>query len=406
MGILERLLCEEEWERFFEYKNEQGNLSVSDLEYLRAFIDNKSYVSLVKDIFNKKGFSVPEKKLVNKSKVGRKRTVYTYTQDENIILKHISFMLRDYDDIFCNNLYSFRKNTGVKKAANQILCKKGLENYYIYKADISNYFNSVDIKILLPQLKAVLSEDYMLYCFIKDLLECPYVSYNGEIIQEEKGIMAGTPISTFLANIYLKELDEYFFNKNVLYMRYSDDIAVFSKNKSMLYEYIEYIKNFISKRNLAINSEKEEITDPGEEWTFLGFSYKDGIIDISPVSYEKLKSKMRRKMRSLVRWAKRKNLSGEKAARAFIRRFNNKFFSNPIHSELTWSRWFFPIINTDKTLKKIDKYMQECIRFLATGTRTKSRYSFKYEDMKKIGYISLVNEYYRQIKEEKRTPLH
>ena len=91
----------------------------------------------------------------------------------------------------------------------------------------------------------------------------------------------------------------------------------------------------------------------------------------------------------------KKNLPGEYAARAFVKRFNTKLYDNPVYSELTWTRWFFPVINTDETLKKIDEYMQECIRYLATGKRTKSRYNFRYEDIKNLGYRNLVNEYYK-----------
>ena len=104
---------------------------------------------------------------------------------------------------------------------------------------------------------------------------------------------------------------------------------------------------------------------------------------------------MRRKARSLSRWASKKNLLGEYAARAFVKRINTKLYDNPVYSELTWTRWFFPVINTDETLKKIDEYMQECIRYLATGKRTKSRYNFRYEDIKNLGYRNLVNEYYK-----------
>ena len=168
---------------------------------------------------------------------------------------------------------------------------------------------------------------------------------------------------------------------------------------------IQTIKSFLNEKELEVNEEKEFITLPNNEWTFLGFSYNLGVIDISKVSFEKLKAKMKRKTRALSRWADKKGVSGEKTAVVFIKKFNAKLYDNPIDSELTWTRWFFPVINTDKTLKQIDEYMLECIRYLATGKRTKSKYSLRYEDIKALGYRSLVNEYYKQknesIKEQK-----
>lgn len=400
MDILNRLSDVSEWEAYFTHKNQKGNLSQKDAEDLYRFINNKEYLPIVSKIQSGGTFLPPKKTLINKSKVGKKRVVYTYSREENYILKLITFLLRDYDSIFAPNLYSFRKDRGVKRATNEILKINDLNNRFVYKVDIKDYFNSVNIKILLPELKTVLCDDVALFEFIKGLLECPYVEFDGTLIEETKGIMAGVPISTFLANLYLRSLDFFFYEQKIPYMRYSDDIIIFTKSKEELDSSIDIIKNFLRERDLEINKEKEIVTLPNQEWTFLGFSYNCGIIDISTVSFEKLKAKMKRKTRALSRWTKRKGVSGERAARAFVKRFNAKLYDNPVYNELTWTRWFFPVINTDRTLKQIDEYMLECIRYLATGKRTKSKYKFKYEEIKALGYKSLVNEYYKQKSED------
>jgi len=278
---------------------------------------------------------------------------------------------------------------------------KNLRQYYVYKVDISNYFNSVDIGLLLPELEAVLDRDPELFRFFEALLKNPYVQYNDRVICEaHKGIMAGTPISAFLANLYLRELDAYFYQRSIPYMRYSDDILVFGRDKAELHASIQTIGDTLLARKLTINPSKEMLAAPGEEWVFLGFSYENGNIDVSRTSFEKLKGKMRRKVRRLHQWAEKKQLPGEYGAKAFVKRFNAKLYDNPVYNELTWTRWYFPVINTDRTLKKIDAYMQDCIRYLATGKRSKGRYNFRYEDIKKLGYRSLVNEYYKSISKD------
>ncbi len=397
MDILSRLSLNNEWEAYYSYKTEKGSLSDKEREDLRSFIDNREYVSVVENIKSSSGFNPPKKTLINKSKVGKKRSVYTYNREENYVLKLITFLLKDYDNIFSPNLYSFRKNRGVKRATKDILRIKDINSRYVYKVDIKDYFNSVDVDILLPKLKKCFEKDLPLYGFIKNLLKNQSVKFNDKLIEEKKGIMAGTPISTFLANLYLSEMDFYFYENKISYMRYSDDIIIFSKNKEELEASIDIIRSFLAENNLKVNEEKEVVTLPYQEWTFLGFSYNCGVIDVSKVSFEKLKAKMKRKTRALLRWADKKGISGDKTARVFIKRFNTKLYDNPIDSELTWTRWFFPVINTDKTLKQIDEYMLECIRYLATGKRTKSKYNFKYKDIKALGYRSLVNEYFKQI---------
>lgn len=394
MGIIEKINDIHAWEEYLFHKQTQGNISEKELSALKDFIVNEKYKSVFEKIVNSEGFSIPKKTLINK-KAGKKRAVYTFTQDENYVLKLVSFLLKDYDNIFSPNLYSFRKNTGVKKAVDNILKIRNLDEMYVFKIDISNYFNSVDIPTLLPMLKAVLSNDENLYNFFVMLLTNPFVQYEGEIIKEEKGIMAGVPVSAFLANLYLKDLDCYFFEQGIPYMRYSDDILVFAKDEKSLHNIIDTIKNELINKKLTVNEDKECITKPNEKWTFLGFSYHKGVVDISEVSFEKLKAKMRRKARSLSRWASKKGVESQFAARAFVKRFNTKLYDNPVFSELTWTRWFFPVINTSSTLRKTDEYMIDCIRYLATGKRTKSRYNFTYDDIKALGYRSLVHEYYK-----------
>lgn len=61
------------------------------------------------------------------------------------------------------------------------------------------------------------------------------------------------------------------------------------------------------------------------------------------------------------------------AVRAFIKRFNKKLYDSNDPNETNWSRWYFPLINTDKSLKELDAYMQDCLRYTASETHTKAR---------------------------------
>ena len=103
---------------------------------------------------------------------------------------------------------------------------------------------------------------------------------------------------------------------------------------------------------------------------------------------------MRRKRDALLRWAKRGDHSGEQAAKAFIRIFNRKLLENAGDSDLSWAMWFFSVINTAEGLREIDRYAQDCLRCLISGRHTKARYNVRYEDLKALGYRSLVNTYY------------
>lgn len=378
---MKQLLDHQTWLEFYEYKVSKGFETYDDL---KEFIEKKQYLSVT--------FSYPKKVCLSKQHSTKKRIVYTYSKEENYVLKLLTYLLqRKYDFLFADNLYSFRPCIGAKEAIYRLTQTKNISQKWGYKVDISDYFNSVNITMMLDQLQRIISNDESQ--FIKSLLENPYVYENGKLIEETKGIMAGTPISTFLANVYLNDLDHHF--KNKIYARYSDDIIIFSDSKEELESDVQYIHSFLEKMQLNINPNKEVWYEPNGKWTFLGVSYQQGIIDVAEVSVLKLKAKMRRKARALIRWQAKKGISRINGAKAFIRVFNEKLFENPKEHELTWVRWYFPMINTVESLKEIDHYAQQCIRYIVTGRHNKSSYNFTYEEMKELGYQSLVHHYYK-----------
>ena len=394
MSILEKLSQPGCWENFYRYKcSLTGNKSFC--KELRSFIDSRGYLPVCEVIDRGGRFPLPERAEISKLDTKKKRVVYTYPPAENMVLKLLTYLLlREYDRIFSPGLYSFRPNRTAKDAIRRLSAQPDISLMYSYKADISNYFNSVPVEKLLPMLKNITEGDGRLYDFLSALLTEPSVKDRGRVITEQKGIMAGTPVSAFFANIYLMELDRYFADRGIPYGRYSDDIILFAKSEEECRIYAEELRSFIREKGLILNPEKERFGSPGDGWVFLGFFYRGGVIDIAPASVQKMKDKMRRKTRALRRWAQRSELPGEKAALAFIRIFNRKLFECSEDSDLTWSRWFFSVVNTDAGLRIIDNYAQDCVRFLISGKRTKARYNVRYGDIRRLGLRSLVHEYY------------
>lgn len=397
MSIIDQLADKRQWLDYYEYKVAGGNLTREDQKALLDFIEAEGYMAPLAAIRSGAGFAPPRKSSISKMSTGKKRIVYTYSDAENRVLKLLTYLLqRKYDYMFADNLYSFRPHRGVRDAIRTLTRAKGIRRMWSYKVDISNYFNSAKVDRMIALLRRTMTDEPEALAFLESLLTNPLVNDHGKLIPEEKGIMAGTPISTFLANLYLAHLDMAFAGEKDLYARYSDDIIVFNASKEQLERDIAFIRDALTSTGLTINPAKEQRTAPGQMWTFLGICYRDGVIDVAPVSVQKLKAKMRRKTRALMRWKDKKGVPNICAAKAFVRVFQRKLFENPVANELTWTRWYFPLINTADSLREIDAYSQQCIRYLATGTHTKAAYNFRYEDIKALGYNSLVNAYYKK----------
>ena len=88
------------------------------------------------------------------------------------------------------------------------------------------------------------------------------------------------------------------------------------------------------------------------------------------------------------------SVDSEKVLKIIIKKYNKKFYGT-VNVELSWKWWFFPIINTDKSLKKVDNYFQQNLRYIVTGKHNKKNYKLvPYRVLKEAGYKSLVHEYY------------
>ena len=384
-----------QWERFYDYCEAGEHATRQELSELRQFIDCGSFLTWDEHFRAGKPFPYAERTVLNKKGTDKKRVVYMFPGEAGIVLKYLSFRLHEYDDVFADNLFSFRMNRGVKKAVSDLLSVPGLSEKYVYKLDIHDYFNSVDVERIIPLIERTIGADQPRLCaFLKEFLRNPYVTDGGKVIEDRKGIMAGNSLSSFLANLYLADMDRDFADRGIIYARYSDDIIVMADSEEELERYREEILARLSDKDMTVNPRKVFYAKPGEPWDFLGITYHAGKVDVARASVEKMKGKIRRKARALYRWKVKNGASDERTIRAYIRHFNRKFYDNPSKSELTWCRWFFPIINTDESLKELDAYLIENIRFLVTGRHTKANYRLRYEAIKSYGFRSLVHEYY------------
>ena len=394
-SILTQLTRQETWEEFLAYRLMKGRFTWHEFDEADTYVEREEYLPLAQRIIQGEGLGIPQKKIVNKMGTGKKRVVYSFAPEEMTILKLLAFKLYDYDEWFAPNCYAFRRGMKASDAVFDIIRAIGDKEMWAYKLDIHNYFNSISIEILLPILAEMMAEDLPLYHFFEKMLTKKNVIYNGEAILEDHGVMAGTPTSPFLANVYLKAVDKYFHDANVTYARYSDDIIIFAPDREMLCEHKSRMAEFLKEYRLEMNPDKERIYSPDEAYEFLGFKCHGHDIDISEATKRKMKGKIRRATKRLMRWSNKKNMEPEKAMKGLINHFNRVFFENSDTESLTWSRWFFPVINKTDGLKEIDHYLQQNIRFLSTGKHNKTNYKTDYDKLKRLGYKSLVNEFYK-----------
>ncbi len=395
-SLIQQLASQQVWEEYLAYRLQKGRLNWHEFDDLDGYVERQEYLDIAAHFAAGGRFSIPCKSVINKMGTNKKRVVYSYNDEEMQLLKVLSHLLYKYDDHFAPNCYAFRRGMHAHDAVRRVNRQVRNKRYWAYKLDIHNYFNSISVPILLRQLDKLFGEDRLLYNLFEQMLSEDRVEFEGEVVREEHGAMAGVPTASFLANVYLSEMDHHFAKQGVVYARYSDDIIIFAESLEELESHKATALKFIEEYRLEVNPTKERIYGPDEAYEFLGFKCKDHIIDLSDAGVTKMKGKISRKMRSTLRKKQRYGFSDERAMARMIAHFNRKFFDETGDFEsLNWSRWYFPLINTTEGLQTIDHYLQQSIRVLVTGHHNKSNYRTTYAKLRALGYKSLVREYYR-----------
>ena len=393
-SILQQIGRQEAWEEFLAYRLLKKRFDWRSFKEADAYVEQMQFEQPLARIADGEGFGIPLRSEINKLGTGKKRVVYSFPNEEMEILRLTAHLLYRYDDRFSSNCYAFRRGVRVRDVVTKLNRELKGRPMWGYKIDIHNYFNSISIPLLLPLLQNLLQDDPPLYAFFEKLLNDDRAWKNGEVVHEPRGVMAGLPIASFLANVYLMEVDRHFEEAGVIYARYSDDIILFAEDEKTLLEHKAVLLSFFEKYRLEVNPSKENVYRPGEAYEFLGFRCAGSLVDISRGTRDKLKGKIRRKARALRRWASKKQKDPALAVKAFLKQLNRSIFDAEDPDDLSWSRYFFPVINRTEGLREIDRYVQQMCRYILTGRHYKGNFRHRYSELKALGYKSLVHEYY------------
>lgn len=212
--------------------------------------------------------------------------------------------------------YACRVGKGQLRAAQRVQYWSGLyksrygDGYYL-KMDISKYFYRVDHAVLLSILDRYYHDDHLVMQLFDTIINCEQVPFGldpGRTIEDtdisemryDVGLPIGNLTSQMFANIYLNELDQFVKNKLKIrhYLRYMDDIAIFSNSLNELQHARAMIELF-AKDFLKLDfNNKTTIGKISQGITFVGCRIYPG--------YRKIASSSKKKMKkSLLREAKR-----------------------------------------------------------------------------------------------------
>ena len=199
-----------------------------------------------------------------------------------------------FDPQMSEHSYGFRKGRSAHQAVKQMkhyVVEEGRN--WVIDLDLKDFFNNINHDLLMYKVSQRVKDKRVLK-LIGSYLRAGEMGVDGKVTRNGlKGTPQGGPLSPLLANIYLDALDKEMEARGLSFVRYADDITIYSKSERSAHRTMESLIRWIEKNlKLEVNEEKSQVRPP-DQGSFLGYRVEDGKLALSEKSIERFKSKVR-----------------------------------------------------------------------------------------------------------------
>lgn len=203
-----------------------------------------------------------------------------------------------FNKIFKDISYAYRPQKGPARAIlriSHIMSQNHIK--WVTCADIDLFFDSMDHKLLLAEIRKVVDEPEITK-LVSMWLKTGVVTQKGIYQDNFSGVAQGGIISPLFSNIYLHPLDSYLIEKKCLYVRYADNLILLSPDRSRAEKEFDDMVYFLENvLKLKLNRQQEYIHKADNGFTFMGIFFRGDrrYIDRSRID------RMEKRIRFLVR---------------------------------------------------------------------------------------------------------
>jgi group II intron reverse transcriptase/maturase len=173
--------------------------------------------------------------------------------------------------------FGYRRGRGVRMAVDRVLelQKKGYR--WVVDADIDAFFDSVDRRIALSRLAAVVQDDLAIRL---NALWIDHAIWDGlHLKRPALGIPQGAVVSPMIANLVLDRLDDRLEGSGLVMVRYADDFVVLAKGKGAAEQALELVTETLEELRLRLHAGKTRVVRYRDGFRFLGVIFlKDWLL--------------------------------------------------------------------------------------------------------------------------------
>lgn len=255
-------------------------------------------------------------------KAGATRPLGISNFEDKIIQKMTQKVLESiYEPLFKECSYGFRPNRGchtaIKALHEHLFCH---EIGAVIDVDISNFFGSIDHKIMLDMLSSKISDSKFIR-YVARMFKAGVLA-DGELTISDEGVPQGSVCSPILANIFAHYVIDTWFEEEIKaryeaeMFRYADDVVVVCRHSSEAKQIKIAVQKRLADYKLKLNEDKTKLVEfskkkarKGEQqgsFNFLGFTFYLGRSS-KGIVIPKLKTngkRMRAKLKKVNLWAR------------------------------------------------------------------------------------------------------
>lgn len=193
-----------------------------------------------------------------------------------IVARHLHDLLAEpLDRGFLPTSLAYRKGHSRDTAAAAVDAAIDAGCRYVVKADVDDFFPSVDLARVEADLAAVLPRaDHEVVAAVATLLRTPWCDEHGAVHARERGLAQGSPLSPLLANLHLHAVDAALAGAGIQALRYADDVLLLlCRDASAAEQALQHLRDDLGKLSLGLDAAKTRIHAIDEGFEFLGFRF-------------------------------------------------------------------------------------------------------------------------------------
>jgi len=274
MELMEMILTKENLNR--AYKKVVANKGASGIdeittEELGSYI-KENREEIVSSLKNRTYFPNPVRRVYIPKSNGKKRPLGIPTALDRTIQQAVAQPISDiYEKVFSEYSYGFRPNRSCHDAIRQALEYLNSGYEWVIDIDIEQFFDKVNHDKLIQILREQVNDSDVLNLVRKYLRAG--VMDKGILKATKTGVPQGGPISVILSNIYLDKLDKELEQRGLRFVRYADDVLIFTKSELAANRVMSSISGWIERKLfLKVNATKSKVVRP-TRGKYLGFTF-------------------------------------------------------------------------------------------------------------------------------------